>query len=302
LCLVEQAQSKDEKAQRAAQAKAAVKKPRTVAPLVTVFDLDWAGAVAEGLDIPLFVSVSAAEVDVTASEYTKPQLLSKPSAEAFVDNNVQVQAYLQMFLQQTPQQPATQLHGRAIGPIKASLAFTAQLKTALRACASKTNQSTKAEASLAFSPCSYWNVPNMRIIFFERSMSGCIRYQHRGESECLLFPYTALLKAFGEQEMKEQIFENVRRLSQQSLQKLVVGANGAIMRVVLSKSMVLVLPPGTLIVERALNGAASYGFRQQFTHAAHGHAFLVVYAAVRKTYPDHPHGPQMTVLADIYQH
>ena len=142
----------------------------------------------------------------------------------------------------------------------------------------------------------------MCIIFFERSMAGCIRYQHRGESECLLIPYTALLKAFGEQEMKEQIFENVRRLNREGLPNLVVGANGAIMRVVLSKSMVLVLPPGTLIVERALNGAASYGFRQQFTHAAHGHAFSEVYAAVRKTYPDHPHGPQMTVLADIYQH
>ena len=120
--------------------------------LALVFDLDWAGAVAEGLDIPLLASVSAAEVDVATFEYTKPQLLSNPSAEAFVDNNVQVQAYLQMFLQQAPQQPATHQHGRAIGPITASLAFTAQLKTALRACASKTNQSTKAEASLTISP------------------------------------------------------------------------------------------------------------------------------------------------------
>lgn len=179
----------------------AAKRPRLGQPAVaamaaaeavsepTVLDADWAKQQAEGLINDLVTYPSFAEVQGGSYFY----LIEKDDRLwNFCNNDVTLQSYLSNFVQLSPTQPCTKANGRAVGPIKNTSPFAGQLKAFLRALAGEANDMAKHEDACACSATAYWNLATLKAVFFERSFSPTIRYQHRGVSEMVVFT----LKAF----------------------------------------------------------------------------------------------------------
>ena len=72
------------------------------------------------------------------------------------------------------------------------LAFAAELRAALRSLVPSEHGEISLEVKAAMNSTMFWNTPSVRITYFERSMAGCIRFQHRGSSELMIFPPAAL--------------------------------------------------------------------------------------------------------------
>ena len=212
----------------------------------------------------------------------------------FAQTNSAVQDFMARFVQCAPLQSTTKSHGRALGLVKASSTFAADLKLHLRKCAKTNANAASAEAQISMATSTYWNMPGMQITYMERSLCGCIRYQMHGESELLLLPVGALLDAWSDVDMSRAVYERVKQLNEADVEELFKG-KGAV-RVVLSASTVLVVPPATMLAEKSLNGGASYGFRLPFMYGDHREQWRRAYMSVKQTYADHPHMPQMTAI------
>ena len=113
-------------------------------------------------------------------------------------DNPQVKDYFANFTQQAPLQESAKKTGRSVGPIRASCAFSLELKGLLRELTVKDDRTIPQEAKLAAQASSYWNSPTMWLPYFERSFLGSIRFQMTGVSEFLLVAFNILQLYFGQ--------------------------------------------------------------------------------------------------------
>ena len=219
--------------------------------------------------------------------------------ETFCNEEPSVQRYLANFVQQAPAQPSTIANGRAIGPIKNTLQFAAQLRHFLRESAPNANELNEAETQSACGVAAYWNLSNMQLCYAERSMSPTIRYQYRGTSEMLIFQLADLLAHFGKNvNMQTELYKKVQDFSNQGLEEFAKVAKPA--HVLLLPGEVLVLPAAAVVAERAVGGKVSYGFRLPFLSPPQKDVFLATLEHVAAAFPKHPHMPQMQAMRTAY--
>ena len=72
-------------------------------------------------------------------------------------------------------------------------------------------------------------------------------------------------------------------------------------RVTLVPGNILVLPTAVIVLERTLGERACYGFRLPFLFLHESSQFDASLTHIEKTFPSHPHKPQMLAMQQQYR-
>ena len=288
--------SAQEAKQKMAAAKAELKRSPDTSSLPqmkTVFELDWSELVQE--------KAVASPITAAGEFLAGRPFLSKASdgIKQVCDSDPNLQTFLARFIQQAPIQDATRAKGRALAPMKSSMPCFAPLRAQLRLVIPASPEAMAAETQVASSVTCFWNLPSLKIVYFERALAGTIRYQHRGDSEALVIPFAAAHAVWPEAASQEALFEKIRLATRDQLKAM--NDVSPIHKATISQGSVLVVPAACIIVERSMQAVASYGFKAVYLDAAHRTEFSSALAAVAAADKAHPQLPQMQQIAACYE-
>ena len=175
-----------------------------------------------------------------------------------------------------------------------------------RRLASSVKGEISIEVKLGLNVTIFWNAASFRGAYFERGLAGCIRYQHRGQSQLLLFPATSLQKA----EEEGLLSDSAERVADSFMDQLKGMQSGIVETLAglapictcqLIAGQALVLPAGCFILERSA-GASARGFKVGFVNAdAHSTPYVIAREHISlKTKETHPHAALMKELDQLF--
>ena len=97
---------------------------------------------------------------------------------------------------------------------------------------------------------------------------------------------------------QDEIQERIRKLDSEQLNIMVQSTR--VYWVQLMKGQLLMLPPGSLVVEKSVNKAVSYGMKTPFlSHSCHADMWLQTWKHM-KDVSRHPHHAQMMSVLNFY--
>lgn len=106
----------------------------------------------------------------------------------------------------------------------------------------------------------------------------------------------AVLELFGNLSIQDALFRKVRGMTLAELKAFKSRPT----RVQLVAGNVLILPAGSIVMERSVGGQPSYGFRLPYLSFGQAEVFNSAFDHTKTTWPRHPHMPQMESMRKIY--
>ena len=297
----EAAEAKKKQKEAVAAAKKAAKRPRAspAAPeILDTFSLDWPSTQMKVPTSKFGEYEKQMDGIQKSGKLTTILLDGCDSVITMVSSDSAIQSYVHNFVTQSPMQPTINKTHRSIAPLKASQPFTTQLRQCLREFAPGARRAEVAtmEAKLGLGVSAYWNLPTATMAYIEKAAAPTVRYQHRGQSELLIFDLHRIIDKFGQEVcgMETAIFNKVKGLSMEEVDCL----QGQY--VALLSGSVLVMPACCVVIERSMAGHTSYGFRGSFSWPQGKEAYSAAVKHTKATHQRHPHLPLMESQAAAY--